>query len=452
MNCTLALAALRCFRVRSAAIKCWSVTSIRCVRRRSELSWAPCSAATTAGTQWSAEWHGGSNGHVQVEQLLSQWAGSKNEYVPSKVLDAVKEAVDAAGGLPTMPHGIGLHPVVHSISRIDPVLQQFTAHGVVVMKWFDPAIAALPAGMEIAAQECNTLPPAPSLSNAVGDVLIQTPGSLTVQFHNGDAPGVVHGVWKWSAVLHSEFVLDDFPFDFQKLPVVFWFASVGVHGPAYGRVFLPYSCSDKGLKTTAQHAKAMAEWELFAPRLRWWSQRVPAGKIQRKPAKQTFVLEVRMLRKGNFYIRMMATMCLIVSLGFTIYALEPLQLSERLSILVTLLVALITFKFTVAGMLPKVCYPTQFDRYMNASIYLITGFAICASGMREALRQDLLKPADAMVIERTVVLPTATTLWLLYHVLLAARFLRHTRKIRATVGPAIFPGHSQPPAFRMGII
>eukprot|EP01062_Namystynia_karyoxenos_P071293 TRINITY_DN66751_c0_g1_i1.p1 TRINITY_DN66751_c0_g1~~TRINITY_DN66751_c0_g1_i1.p1 ORF type:complete len:486 (+),score=110.36 TRINITY_DN66751_c0_g1_i1:93-1460(+) len=356
---------------------------------------------------------------------------------PAEILGDGKQVFMKLGGLQNVRNGVAVHPVVQSISRIDPLSQTFVARGLLIMKWHDESCEHLPAGAQVQAAQCTTLPPSPQLSNG-DDPTWEVPTVLVARRRQDDAPGVLQGVWRWSAVFRTQLSLADFPYDHQRFAVVFWFAANGTtNEAASNRMLVPCTCNETDLKATVQQIFHLEEWDVFTPEMRWWISST-RGKI----GKTAFVVEARVLRRGGYYVRMMMTMCVIASLGFTAAVLDPTQLGERLSVIVSLLLALIAFKFSVGGCLPKVTYATQFDKYMDSSILLLAGMAVSAAAVREAVRQGVFTSEEAAAFERGVALPVAAGAWLLYHVVLVMRFRRHLSSARAALGtPLVFHWH-----------
>eukprot|EP01065_Artemidia_motanka_P031667 TRINITY_DN3818_c0_g1_i1.p1 TRINITY_DN3818_c0_g1~~TRINITY_DN3818_c0_g1_i1.p1 ORF type:complete len:447 (+),score=157.11 TRINITY_DN3818_c0_g1_i1:67-1341(+) len=405
------------------------VAASRCLQRRSY-------CGPGAPRSYVDHWKG--PGHEVVMDLLAKGGGTK-VHDPTKLLEEGKEMMDGVG-FAAAPHVFGVHPVVQSVYRIDPLAQMFDAHGVMMMTWREPAADDAAEGSSVRIGTCTQTPPRPQFSNAIGSATISPPEWATVT-----QPGLVQAVWRWSGTFRTDMDLYNFPYDHQEFSIVVWFPDLGSVGPHYGRVAVPYNCNRMGTRPTVQLDQSLAEWDVYDPTLRFWMRRpfregkpaefAPGGKM-------AMIVHLRTVRKGAFFVRMMSTMCVIASLGFAAFALDVTQVSERMSMVISLLLALIAFKFTVAGSLPKVSYATQFDKYMDSTIILLAGLVAGFAAQKGAIRHELLTEEGAEWFERSVWMPAAGLAWVAYHIVIIARFRRHLTRARTALGAPRLPWHS----------
>jgi len=391
-----------------------------------------------------------------MDQVVSRFGNQ--DHCPSAALEEVRGKVEDVGGLASVPHFIGVHPVVQQISRIDAINEEFQARGLVMQKWYEPSLVQEAPQTNVPVTRLQNMPEPFGISNAVA-LGLEPPTYVVVRHRGDDPPGVVMGVWLWNATLKAKFSLKDFPYDTPSMEVVFWFSKIGSIGKDYGRVVVPYSCNNiPGKKPTVDLRQSLLEWRTFSPTLRFWISRNTGSRgaenRENGPGKVVIKVEKRFLRKGNFYVRMMATMGIIATLSFTAFVLDPMQLSERLSVVLTLLVALIAFGFSVQGTLPKVPYATQFDKYMSNSTLLLAGCTVSFAGVREAIRQGA-PLEDVAAFERNVLMPLLLAAWGAYHIMLGVRFTRHLRRVKDVLGAPQRPFHPSPgdsSSLRMGLV
>ncbi|KAJ9465332.1 hypothetical protein DIPPA_10306 [Diplonema papillatum] len=329
-------------------------------------------------TLWETE------AHSELEELREKYFGRNSEDQSfGRAAAALQKEMEAIGDLTTLPHVVGMQPVVLKVTRINELNQLVQCEGLLLAKWYEPELAdnGTPAGVEIPAAHLH-VPAFPRMSTAMEQPEVQEPVVIH-QRQADDPPGVVFCVWKWRADVEVEFGLENFPFDTQLVNIVFWWGTFGrPSSPDLGRFALPHSCSANTAGATLIRSlqSLSSEWHLYRPRVFAWSltNKTHAGSALKgqNGRKQGVLLEIPVARRYGYYMNMMRVMGLIASLGFCAFSAPPAHLGERLSAIFALLISLITFKFSVSDKLPKVAYLTRFDLYMHATFMLLGVLAI----------------------------------------------------------------------------
>eukprot|EP00808_Paulinella_micropora_P030331 g74504.t1 len=151
----------------------------------------------------------------------------------------------------------------------------------------------------------------------------------------------------FAADLSEQFELHRWPFDRQALTCV-------VNSRVAGRVSHP-----------ALHGvwlnDSVAGWNLRKPR----AFITKALSVSSEREKMHLVVFVE--RQPQAYVSdIVFPLFLIVSASFSVFILEPGDLNDRMSIMLTSMLTVVAFKLTLAGELPTMTYFTLFDRYVLA--------------------------------------------------------------------------------------
>ena len=91
----------------------------------------------------------------------------------------------------------------------------------------------------------------------------------------------------------------------------------------------------------------------------------------------TLVLSVKLIRHpSNYFFNIVLPMFVIVLMGFPCLLLEATAFTDRLSIVLTMLLTVIAYKAYTAEMIPKVNYLTWIEKYLVFSTLLLTGLGV----------------------------------------------------------------------------
>jgi len=108
-----------------------------------------------------------------------------------------------------------------------------------------------------------------------------------------------------------------------------------------------------------------------------------------KRSRMYFRLQARRLAE-NILFRVILWMSLLGLVSFAIYAIDPADISSRLSYAVTMNLAVVAFQFVISSMVPHVPYLTLIDKY-NLMIFgtvLLQSFFAVLSGARGTWMSD----------------------------------------------------------------
>jgi len=173
----------------------------------------------------------------------------------------------------------------------------------------------------------------------------------------------------WDVQFRQQFDLRDFPFDSQDLVLEL---SMMDSEPAHimDRFHLVvYSVQYK------QDLVNLPEWRVHLPRIQ-----------RRLPLHRRMNIHIRVSRQPQYYLWNIIFVAFMIStLGFTVFMESWENTSERVSIVLTLLLTNITFQYNVSSQLPKLCYFTLLDGYtfrMTVSLFLLS-FGCCAAKFHE---------------------------------------------------------------------
>jgi hypothetical protein len=179
------------------------------------------------------------------------------------------------------------------------------------------------------------------------------------------------------STLHTNYNLRAFPFDRQKLLVEFsdaWFSATD----------LRYSSTPSVSELDECATNQLSSWKTLGA-LKYAHQtrriRETAGITPYDYA--TFSLEVR--RHVSFHLtRFFLPLLVIVLIALTVFWIDPLDLSSKVSIGVTCLLSAIALQFAEGGTLPEVEYLTLADRVF-ASCYMVLALALIVTVRSTAL-------------------------------------------------------------------
>jgi len=108
-----------------------------------------------------------------------------------------------------------------------------------------------------------------------------------------------------------------------------------------------------------------------------------------KRSRMYFRLQARRLAE-NILFRVILWMSLLGLVSFAIYAIDPADISSRLSYAVTMNLSVVAFQFVISSMVPHVPYLTLIDKY-NLMIFgtvLLQSFFAVLSGARGTWMSD----------------------------------------------------------------
>lgn len=79
-----------------------------------------------------------------------------------------------------------------------------------------------------------------------------------------------------------------------------------------------------------------------------------------------------LLRRSDFYVKnVIIPIAMFVLINFAVFLLPVDALSDRYSILLTILLTLVAFRLSVTNWMPILSYETALDKYNTGSIFII---------------------------------------------------------------------------------
>lgn len=258
---------------------------------------------------------------------------------------------------------------------MDELESRFVLRMILTLKWFDPLFATAEFREDLNRKvKCTTLPVvafgncAELLAEPGWDVMTlkKTPlddeAEVTLQRLETSEPGELQVSGHVTGAFTEQFELAEFPFDVQCLSVKLRMWGTGVQeSEDYGKLIF-------GMYGSEHDVADNPEWLIHTPALQ------THGNVF---SKQHVVFTCIVQRTSAHYIRTIVLPLFgLTSMTFTAFILNPAELNDRLTIVITMLLTVVAFKLVVAEKLPKLAYSTRLDAYMDMSF--ISMFAIAA--------------------------------------------------------------------------
>jgi len=156
----------------------------------------------------------------------------------------------------------------------------------------------------------------------------------------------------FTTTCRNRFILYDFPFDRQYLHVELGF-------------------NDTVSFTTRQLAITMVQFhQVCIPQLEWILH-LPLLK-RSLPRYGTCHVIVPLLRKPGYYLQnVIAVMLMLTCLSLIVFVFPNDDISGRISVILTLILTFIAFKYSIMASIPKVSYSTILDFYMLSGLAIL---------------------------------------------------------------------------------
>ncbi len=174
--------------------------------------------------------------------------------------------------------------------------------------------------------------------------------------------GEVNSRHRLTGVLNTKFNFREFPFDRQMLNINIFDASVQqavriVPDDRFQGIFKPDSLSIPNWKVTYSGMRSFEDIEYGIPF-------------------QSIVFSYSLKRISEFYIwKVVFPMVLVVLMSWSVFWIDPKNISAQLTVSVTAILTLIVFQFSVAQTLPELPYLTSLDRYViGTDIFVFMAF------------------------------------------------------------------------------
>jgi hypothetical protein len=244
---------------------------------------------------------------------------------------------------------IALHII--NLADIDEVSERFNLMFYLVAQWQDPRLAFNPRGPT---ERFHVFMPKqiwhPRLefinelgSHATGDASLRVSPNGTVLY-----------VERTNSELSTRFRLRRFPFDRQALQVI-------IH-PFIGQALAVILRADQA------HTWISREESEYSSLAQWQMMGIKASNSQASFSRFGPITEARfeimVRRKYRYYIwKIFVPLLLMVVLSWSVYWIDPKDLSSQVQIAVTTILTVIAFAFSISLSLPKVPYLTFIDAF-----------------------------------------------------------------------------------------
>jgi hypothetical protein len=252
---------------------------------------------------------------------------------------------------------VGLHII--NIASIDEVTEQFETDAYLFERWNDPRLAFTPNG-----------PNDRERNYAVGQIWIpqleminaaslRTRGDTSIRV---TPDGTVNYAERSKVALSSRFALRRFPFDRQALLIIIH--PFLVDGPR-----MRFSLIDHATWTASEFESysSLAQWKLQAvePKVgtapTYGGLTVPEARF-----------EISVVRRSSFYVwKVLLPLLLMVFLSWSVFWIEPHDLSNQIQVAVTTILTVIAFAFAISATMPRLPYLTYIDAFfLECYIYV----------------------------------------------------------------------------------
>ncbi len=252
--------------------------------------------------------------------------------------------------VPGKPIPVEIELEIENIPLIDEVPEQFAIDGDLLTTWNDPRLAYKPAS-----------PSDPDKIYAVGSIWMPsidminavTPRDKRYQSLTVSPDGTVHYEERFHAALSSRFMLRRFPFDEQSL---------NIHLSPFindlGGETLGIASEHGAIRAEARAYNSLAQWEVGSMSARTGIVR------QFKKDVTEVVFSIHVKRHYGFYVwKVFLPLLLMVFLSWSVFWVDPFDLSNQVQIAVTTILTVIAFAFAISATMPRVPYITFIDAF-----------------------------------------------------------------------------------------
>ena len=245
---------------------------------------------------------------------------------------------------------VGLHII--NIASIDEVTEQFETDAYLFERWIDPRLAFTPNGPNDRERNYSVGQiwiPQLEMINAASP-RIRGDSSIRV------APdGTVNYAERSKVALSSRFALRRFPFDRQALLIIIH--PFLVDGPR-----LRFSLIDHATWTASEFESysSLAQWKLQAVEPKVGTAPTYGGLTV---PEARFAITV--VRRSSFYLwKVFLPLSLMVFLSWSVFWIEPHDLSNQIQVAVTTILTVIAFAFAISATMPRLPYLTYIDAFV----------------------------------------------------------------------------------------
>ncbi len=257
---------------------------------------------------------------------------------------------------------IALH--ILNLSDIDEVSERFNLMFYLFVRWNDPRLAFNPRG---SAERFHTFMPNqiwhPRLE-FINEIGAHTTGDASLRV---SPDGTVLYVERGGGELSTRFHLLRFPFDHQALQVI-------IH-PFVGQALIVTLHADQAhtwISGEEAQYSSLAQWRMMGIKAR--DAQVSISRFGVMPEAR---FEIIVKRKYVYYIwKIFVPLLLMVALSWSVYWIDPKDLSSQVQISITTILTVIAFAFSISLSLPKVPYLTFIDAFFLDCLVFVFSTAV----------------------------------------------------------------------------
>ena len=261
-----------------------------------------------------------------------------------------------------IPVSISIHVI--NLTDIDEVQQRFHLMFYLFVQWHDSRLVFTPRD----ARERYHLYSPDQVWHPRLDFINGVGARVTNEVSLRVAPdGQVLYVERAEAFLSTRFHLRRFPFDRQALQII-------IHPFVAQAQIVTFKANEQHTWISAEESiySSLAEWELV--KVRTEHDHVPLSKFGTVPEAH---FEILVKRKYDFYLwKIFLPLVLMVILSWTVYWIDPRDLSSQVQISITTILTVIAFAFSISLSLPKVPYLTYIDAFFLLCLVFVFFTAI----------------------------------------------------------------------------
>jgi gamma-aminobutyric acid receptor subunit beta len=249
-----------------------------------------------------------------------------------------------------VPTEVGVGLMLIDLSAINDVSQSITLDALLTLEWTDRRLGSV-AGCRYDVSAIWT--PEIHLLNSATVQLRQSPQILI------KADGRVVFTARYTATIASTANIVEFPFD--ERDIVLRLGSLHYDKDELVlRVIEPWTGRAAEL--------TVPDWAIGEPSVAVSELNLP--RVDRTLT--VFEFQVSAARLADYYVfKFVFPLCLIVMMSWSVFWVNPQNLSPQLQLAGTSMLTLIAYQFTVNELLPRVGYLTSMDQYVQASSLLV---------------------------------------------------------------------------------
>lgn len=244
---------------------------------------------------------------------------------------------------------IALHVI--NLADIDEVSERFNLMFYLLAQWNDPRLAFSPRDPT---ERFHAFTPNqiwhPRLE-FINEIGAQSAGDAALRVR---PDGTVLYVERAGGELSTRFRLRRFPFDRQRLEII-------IH-PFIGQALVVRLRADQAhtwISGEEAEYSSLAEWQMMGIKAR--DAQVSFSRFGPIPEAR---FEIVVRRKYHYYIwKIFVPLLLMVALSWSVYWIDPKDLSSQVQISITTILTVIAFAFSISLSLPKVPYLTFIDAF-----------------------------------------------------------------------------------------